>query len=202
MKRMGLVPVAALLLSAGCAPLEPPPETDADDLERARLWETHRRSVADLDEWGFRGRFGLRWEGGQVQGRLQWRQMGAGFQLRLSGPFGLNPVRIAGDLRTGEAVLDDGEKVARGMIEEVMRARLGFALPLAELADLARGIPSSDSGEVTLDGQARALRILQGGWEIDYRDYSCCEEPALPGRVRFAQESMRGALVVREWSRN
>ena len=53
-----------------------------------------------------------------------------------------------------------------------------------------------------LDEKARALRILQEGWEINYRDYSCCEEPVLPGRVRFAQEAMRGVLVVREWSRN
>lgn len=201
MRRAGLGLLAASLLT-GCALLEMPEEAGVEDPGQVRLWEEHRRSVADLDDWGLRGRFGLQWDDGQVQGRLQWRQTGADFELRLSGPFGLNPVHVNGNLQTGQATLYDGEESIQGEIEEVMRDRLGFVLPLAELVNLVRGIPISDSSEVVLDGKARATRILQGGWKIDYRDYSCCEEPTLPGRVRFAQEAMRGVLVVREWSRN
>lgn len=201
MRGAGLGPLAALLLT-GCALLEMPQEAGVEDPGQVRLWEEHRRNVSALHDWGLQGRFGLQWTDGQVQGRLQWRQTGTDFELRLSGPFGLNPVRVNGNLRTGRATLDDGEESIQGEIGEVMRERLGFALPLAELVNLVRGIPASDAGEVMLDGQARAVRILQGGWEIDYRDYSCCEAPTLPGRVRFAQEAMRGVLVVREWSRN
>ena len=201
MRSAGLGVLAAFLLT-GCPLLEMPDEADLADLGQVRLWEEHRRSVADLDDWGLQGRFGLQWADGQAQGRLQWRQTGADFELRLSGPFGLNPVHVKGNLQTGRAILDDGEESIQGEIEEVMRERLGFVLPLAELVNLVRGIPVSDTSEVVLDGKARATRILQGGWEINYRDYSCCEEPTLPGRVRFAQEAMRGVLVVREWSRN
>ena len=201
MRRAGLGSLAALLLT-GCALLEMPEEAGVGDSGQVRLWEEHRRSVAGLDDWGLQGRFGLQWEDGQAQGRLQWRQTGSDFELRLSGPFGLNPVHVNGNLQTGQATLYDGEESIQGGIEEVMRERLGFALPLVELVNLVRGIPVSDTSEVLLDGKARAMRILQGGWEIDYRDYSCCEEPTLPGRVRFAQEAMRGVLVVREWSRN
>ena len=192
----------ATLLLTGCALMEMPEEASVGDPGQIRLWEEHRRNVADLNDWRLRGRFGLQWNDGQVQGNLQWRQTGADFTLRLSGPFGLNPVRVHGNLRTGRATLRDGEESVQGEIDVVMRERLGFALPLTELVNLVRGIPVSDAGEVTLDGQARALRILQGGWEIDYRDYSCCEEPTLPGRVRFAREELRGVLVVGEWSRN
>lgn len=201
MRGAGLGVLAALLLT-GCPLLEMPGEAGLENSGQVRLWDEHRRSVADLGDWGLQGRFGLQWADGQAQGRLRWRQTGAEFELRLSGPFGLNPVRVTGDLQTGEATLEDGEESLQGELEAVMRERLGFVLPLAELVNLVRGIPASDAGEVMLDGRARAARILQGDWEIDYRDYSCCEEPALPGRVRFAQEAMRGVLVVREWSRN
>lgn len=192
----------AMLLLAGCAPLEMPEETGVAEPGQVRLWQEHRRSVAGLDEWGMRGRFGLQWADGQVQGRLEWRQAGADFDLHLSGPFGVNPVRMTGNLQTDETVLHDGTQSIEGEIGPVMRERLGFALPLPELANLVRGIPASDVGEVTLDEESRAARILQGEWEIEYRDYRCCEEPALPGRVRFARGAMRGVLVVREWSRD
>lgn len=198
MREAGLGLLAALLLT-GCPLFEMPGEAG---LGETRLWEEHRRSVADLQDWGLQGRFGLQWADGQVQGRLQWRQTGADFELQLSGPFGLNPVHVTGNLRTGQATLDDGEETLQGEFGTIMQERLGFTLPLTELVNLVRGIPVSDASEVMLDGKARALRILQEGWEIDYRDYSCCEEPTLPGRVRFAQEAMRGVLVVREWSRN
>lgn len=198
MREAGLGLLAALLLT-GCPLFQPPGETGLGEI---RLWEEHRQSVADLQDWGLQGRFGLQWDDGQVQGRLQWRQTDADFELRLSGPFGLTPVHVTGNLQTGQATLDDGEETLQGELEAIMQERLGFALPLPELANLVRGIPISDASEVMLDGQARALRILQEGWEINYRDYSCCEAPTLPGRVRFAREAMRGVLVVREWSRN
>ncbi len=198
MREAGLGLLAALLLT-GCPLFEMPGETGLGEIQ---LWEEHRQSVANLQDWGLHGRFGLQWADGQVQGRLQWRQTGADFELQLSGPFGLNPVHVTGNLQTGQATLDDGEETLQGEFGMIMQERLGFALPLTELVNLVRGIPVSDASEVMLDGKARALRILQEGWEINYRDYSCCEEPTLPGRVRFAQETMRGVLVVREWSRN
>ena len=191
--------LAAFLLP-GCALLEMPEEGGAD-AEQARLWQAHQEQVEDLDVWSLQGRFGLQWHDGQVQGGLQWRQVGRDFELRLSGPFGLNPVRLVGNLRTGQATLYDGATEIQGEVEAVMREHLGFALPLAELVNLVRGIPVSVADEVMLDDQARAVRIFQGGWAIEYRDYSCCEAPALPGRVRFVQDKLRGVLVVREWSR-
>lgn len=192
----------AVLLLTGCPLFQTPGEIGLADSGRVRLWEEHRQNVADLEDWGLQGRFGLQWTDGQVQGRLQWRQTGADFELQLSGQFGLNPVYVSGNLQTGQAILDDGEERLQGELGTIMRERLGFALPLGKLANLVRGIPASDSSEVMFDDQARARRILQEGWEINYRDYSCCEEPTLPRRVRFAQEAMRGVLVVREWNRH
>lgn len=196
--------LAAALLLSGCAALEPPPPLAPASEAQAARWQEHWRRVAALPAWGAAGRFGIHAGGGGVHGDFDWRQAGGRFALELRGPFGLGAVRLEGDLATGEATLADGGEVRRGRLADLLRERVGFDLPVRALLHLARGVPlAEDAGaaEVLLDGEARAARIRQRGWQVEYRDYSCCEEPRLPGRVRFAHPAMRGALAVREWRR-
>ena len=196
--------LAAALLLSGCAALEPPPPPAPASEAQVARWQEHWRRVAELPAWGAAGRFGIHAGGGGVHGDFDWRQAGARFALELSGPFGLGAVRLEGDLATGEAALADGGGVRRGPLAELLRERVGFDLPVRALLHLARGVPLGEgagAAEVLLDAEARAARIRQRDWRVEYRDYSCCEEPALPGRVRFAHPALRGALVVREWRR-
>lgn len=199
MRRVPAAAAAAVLL-AGCAPLEPPP-AGLDAAAEAAQWQAHRRQVAALEHWRLQGRFGLAWHGGQLQGGIEWRQAGAAFELAMHGPFGASALRLRGDLQTGRGVLEADGRSAEGPLEALLDEHLGVALPLAELAVLVRGIPGAGAGEVVFDDAARAARIEQGGWQVEYRDYSCCAAPALPGRVRFARDSVRGTLAVREWRR-
>ena len=196
--------LAAALLLSGCAALEPPPPAAPASEAQAARWQEHWRRVAALPAWGAAGRFGIHAGGGGVHGDFDWRQAGGRFALQLSGPFGVGAVRLEGDLATGEATLADGGEVRRGRLADLLREQVGFDLPVRALLHLARGVPlAEDAGaaEVLLDAEARAARIRQRGWQVEYRDYGCCEEPRLPGRVRFAHPAMRGALAVREWRR-
>ena len=195
-----LATALSVLLLAGCARMEPP-QASHDAVAEAAQWQTHRRQVEALEHWHLQGRFGLAWHDGQVQGGIEWRQAGTAFELEMQGPFGASAMRLRGDLRTGRGVLQDGGRVVEGPLEELLRDHWGVALPLAELAVLVRGIPSAADGQVTFDEEARAARILQRGWQVEYQDYSCCAPPSLPGRVRFARDSVRGTLAVREWRR-
>ena len=196
--------LAAALLLSGCAALEPPPALVPASEAQAARWQEHWRRVAALPVWGAAGRFGVHAGGGGVHGDFDWRQAGGRFALELSGPFGLGAVRLEGDLATGEAALADGGGVRRGRLADLLRERVGFDLPVRALLHLARGVPLAEgagAAEVLLDAEARAVRIRQQDWQVEYRDYSCCEVPALPGRVRFAHPALHGALAVREWRR-
>ncbi len=195
-----LATALSVLLLAGCARMEPPPASH-DAVAEAAQWQTHRRQVEALERWRLQGRFGLAWQDGQMQGGIEWRQAGTAFELEMRGPFGASAMRLRGDLRTGRGTLQDGKRMAEGPLETLLRDYLGVALPLAELAALVRGIPGAGTGQVTFDGEARAARILQHGWQVEYQDYSCCASPSLPGQVRFARDSVRGTLAVREWRR-
>ena len=196
--RVGSLLLVALLM--GCAPLPDPEPEDARQIQ-AR-WQQHAAQVEAMDHWELRGRLGVKGPDGQMQGALTWRQQGSAFVMNFRGPFGLGAVRVQGDWNTDMVVLDDGEKQYAGRLAPLLREHLGVALPLAELARLVRGLPpSGEVGRLEYDTQARARRIEQGGWDVEYQKYSCCAEPALPGYMRFEYDSLRGVLAIREWVR-
>jgi len=57
----------ALLLGA-CAPLPTPELPDAQQLQAQ--WQRHVAQVEAMEQWGLRGRFGVMWSEGQLQGSV------------------------------------------------------------------------------------------------------------------------------------
>ena len=185
------------LALVGCAAL-PPPLTET---EQEQLWQAHAAQVAQLQNWDLHGRIGLQWGERSLQGRLQWRQRGSKFEVVVAGPFSSHRMRMTGDFVGGQITLHQNDRQVVGPIEQVTEQVLGVALPLAMLADLVRGVPQVAAGQRTLDGKGYARQANTDGWQIDYHGYTCCEPPALPERVSFNHESMRGAIAIRSWSR-
>ncbi len=200
MTRRGISSVLSVALLAGCALLPDPELQDASQMQ-AR-WQQHAAQLEAMDHWELRGRFGVMWSEGQLQGALTWKQQGTMFEMSLRGPFGLGAIQVQGDWETGTGVLHDGKAEYAGQLAPLLREHLGVALPFVELARLVRGLPpSGEATHLEYDAQARARRIEQNGWQVEYQDYSCCAEPALPGHMRFTYEELRGAVAVREWVR-
>ncbi len=188
----------ALLLGA-CAPLPTPELPDAQQLQAQ--WQRHVAQVEAMEQWGLRGRFGVMWSEGQLEGSVIWRQHGSAFDVALRGPFGAGAMRLIGDWEADEVMLQKDGQEYTGALAPLMREHLGVELPLADLARLARGLPLSEEARLEYDAQARARRIEQGSWEVEYEEYGCCDEPPLPERLRFQRDSLRGVLAVIQWTR-
>ena len=78
-----IAPVAALLLTCGCAaPQSVPclPEIDT--------WETRTLVLAALDDWQFSGRIAVRGDIDGFNGKLRWTQEQNAFSATASGPLG------------------------------------------------------------------------------------------------------------------
>jgi outer membrane lipoprotein LolB len=148
--------VLAGLVVAGCAlvPAQPPPQR------------------ADLAEFALDARFALRVTAPgrpaeTSSGRLAWEHRRDGDRILVANPLGVGIAEIdsgpdGARLRTADGRIREASDPDT-LLEEVT----GQRLPVRRLPQwlLGRG---GDAGRLTQDGEGRALRLEDGGWQIDY----------------------------------
>ncbi len=156
----------AVLLFSGCASLSETP-----------LGAPPRES---LDSFALDGRFSLYQTDKSYSGRLSWKQRGGDGEILLSSPFGQGIAEIVSDARGARMTTADGKTYAAPDAETLTREVLGYALPLAQLADWVRARPGA--GEVRRDDFGRPLNLRLGAWIIDY-EYADRDPQSPPRRI-------------------
>lgn len=164
-------------------------------------WPERQAVLAKANNWGFSGRIGVKDGDDGFNGNLHWEQRRDYFDLRVSGPLGAGTVLIAGDTERMTVTDKDGEVTELIDVEEDLRRRYGWHIPVDSLRYWALGIPDprfAASTELNDDGLLAVL--AQGGWQVSidrYRDY---EGQAMPRRVTAVREAARVRLVIDRWT--
>ncbi len=177
--------VFLLVLSTGCAGVAVPPPAPEGFVLRGKL------AVVEGEQ--------------SVSARFIWRQTGAAFSIDLWGPFGQGQMRLEGDGR--ELILRDaaGQVLTRGTGDEVMRAQLGWSLPLAVLPEWVQGrphpgLPSTDRAT---DPEGRLTSFRQLEWTVALGRYGPPKKASagreMPHQVNARQGIYRVRLAISEW---
>jgi outer membrane lipoprotein LolB len=180
--------VLGCLLIAGCTGLPSPPQTP--------------------ETFVLTGKVGVREADESFSANLLWHQMGEAFEIDLWGPLGQGRVKLV--KKDGEIRLESDKGVlAQGEPEAVMRAHLGWSLPLEVLPAWVQGGPVAGvpASNLTQDEAGRVLSFGQLGWDVVLERYLSIPEsvdseaPAreLPRRVTATREDARVRLVISEW---
>lgn len=209
----GLVVASLLagLVACTSVPKGTPAETtvlDAGAQVRADARLAAREAaVAALAAYAFSGRVAMSngREGGS--GRIEWRQVGPGFEVSLAAPVTRQSWRLSGS-PAGARIegLAGGARQGDDVVH-LLREATGFDIPVGALAawtagtraDIARFGPAEV--DYTADGQLARLR--QDGWTIDYLDWQPVAAegaPVLPLRINAEREAARVRLIVDAWT--
>lgn len=192
MKRLAVW--ALLALPAGCAlqrGVELPP------LEG---WQTRQQVLGGWRSWDFAGRIAVRDGEEGFNGRLEWRQRGRRFDVRISGPFGAGAVEIDGDPQRITVTDGDGAVTELSDAERDLRRRYGWAIPLASLRYWALGLPDPATPAVTRCGDAGRLAALrQGGWKVTIDAYGEAAGQPMPHRMTATRHDTRVRIVIDRW---
>lgn len=192
--------VLALLAGVvACAPV--PVRTGGSDSDLLAAQSAREADLAAQADWTMSGRLAVSARGEGGSGRIEWRQRGADFDIRLSAPVTGKSWTLVS--QGGEVVLDGLEGGPRhgDDPEALLQEATGWRIPVAALAAWARGGRSAGPAQVEFGPDGLPAVIGQHGWTVEYREWGGGEPPR-PRRVFArldAETSVR--LVVESWSR-
>lgn len=184
-----------LLLLAACAPAPVRTSGDAGLLAAQSAREAVLREEGD---WRLTGRLAVSAGGEGGSGRLDWRQQPDGYDIQLAAPVTRKSWRLVS--RAGQVRLEGLEGGTReGTDAEAMLAEAtGWDIPVAALADWARGARAPGPARIEFGPEGLPALIVQQGWTVEYREWLPGESPR-PRRVFAAREGATVRLVVERW---
>lgn len=185
---------ASLLYGCGTAMKK---ENEQDTAERN--WQRHRAAVEKIERFTLAARVS---SGGMfgVKGDLRWQQSADGsFDIRISGPFGIGAVSIAGtddevEVRTRKGTYKSNDP------EAWIKEKMGWTLPVRGLRRWVLGLPSPKSeANLELDLEGQAVVIEQEGWRLDFEEYEEHGQTLLPRRFEVANKDVKIKVLIDRW---
>ena len=210
MRLAGAMALACVAL-AGCRTLATAP-AGAPDLVAAAAAQQARAAALGLAEgrcaapaWTLGGRVALSNGRDGGSGQLEWTQGAGTTRMLLSAPITRQNWVL--EVGTGGATL---QGVPNGPLHGADAARLlrdatGWDIPVAALGCWLRGVAADpamlDAAEIDYGPDLLPLRIVQGGWTVDYSGWK--PDPSsrlpMPSRINAQRGEDRVRLVVDRW---
>ena len=186
--------VAAALLLAGCAGLQPetPPQSPAS-------FQVHEQRLRAITHWEMRGRIAVDTGTEARQGRFTWWQDGESLRVVIRGPLGSQAVEISGD---GELLNLRSRRETRTLEdpETQLSEMLGWWLPITSLPNWLLGLPDprfpSDS---TVIDTALLRDLEQRAWSVSYREYANQGAVTIPSGIVFRHAPLELVVTVDDW---
>ncbi len=194
-KRYPLVIVSAMLMLLGaCAAPPPRPHSEASPTQ---LWQARRMALREMSDWGVAGRIAVK------QGRKAWQahiiacwHADGAYTLEFLSLFGQQLARLEAVPGAVTLYLSGGRRFTAHDPDQLLKAQLGWSVPLQGLASWVRGLPVADRPVVReLDQAGRITRLSQQGWAITYPRY----RDDMPQKLDFRRQNLRLQLVVDRW---
>jgi outer membrane lipoprotein LolB len=187
--------IAALLLAAGCTT-----SPDTIDLPQIGSWQDRNAILGDIRDWQFRGRIAVKAGDDGFNGKFNWTQDGDAFNASVGGPLGIGNVRIEGDGRSVTLTDKDGAATRLDDVEQELRRRYGWTIPVDSLRFWALGIPDPGAPGVTeLDTEGRLARLEQRNWIVQISRYQEAGGQSMPRILTATSRDTRVRMVIDRW---
>jgi len=131
----------------------------------------------------------------QLSGRLFWKHEDNHDEWLFSDPLGQGIARLT-RAADGGIIIEQGGKEEEIRNPRELEAKIGFSLPLAELASWVRARTGSGA-IVEYDSQGRLKRARESGWLLSYRYAN--DDDLLPAQLEAGLEEFRLKLVIERW---
>lgn len=186
--------LAAVLLAAGCAHVEPEPRQH-DGLS----FDERQARLQAIDAWEMRGRLAVDTGERAFQGRFNWLQDDASSTLIVRGPLGAGVLEVSGSPER-MVVTARGEQRVLEDPEADLSALLGWWMPVDSLRAWLLGLPDPKFGADAQIGRDTVIDTLeQRLWHVEYASYQLSDGLLVPRRIDMAHGQLELRLTVDQW---
>lgn len=133
-------------------------------------------------------------------GDLDWDNAAAAFAFTLRAPTG-RTWKLRGDAQSATLEGVEAEPIHGTDPARLLRDKLGWNVPVADLSSWVRGMRAAGGGATVLyDDRNRPAVLDQDGWHIEYKDWFDDREPPMPRRVFASRGAARVKLAIDRWT--
>lgn len=190
------ISIAAAL--AACAPVRVKESAETNSAQSAR-----EAKLASMKSWTLTARIGVSDGKDGGSGELVWKQNGDNFDFTVHAPVTGKTWKLSGDASHATLEGVDPQPDTGRSPDRLLKDRLGWDVPLAQLSDWVRGLRAKGSPpNTTYDAQNLPAVIEQDGWKVEYRDWFTERNPPLPKKVFATRGNSRVRVSIEDWSIN
>lgn len=171
--------------------------TPINSAEQQRITQLRRSKLEPVNTWDIKGRLAIEYANDGFTAGLKWKQYKDQFTISLTDPLGRTAARLNGN-DAGVELAAQGKTYKARSATELMRANLGWALPLDSLYHWSKGIPDPNHPltAVGYDTMGRPVMLIQDGWQVEFTRYSKDEVLAWPGLIRIIRPDFKAKLSI------
>lgn len=180
-----------------CRTVQP---TDTEQAARIQLYESRQDGLQQVESWLLEGRLAVSDGEDGGSGHFNWQELADSGRMDFHGALGRGAWRLVYDGQGALLELADGSRFQADTVDELVRSRLGWEIPVDTLAWWVRGLAAP--GEVqlrVLDDEGHLSTLHQRDWEIEFGRYRVFGELRLPVKMTARQAEKSVKLAIRRW---
>ena len=163
--------------------------------------ENHFNQLRSLNHWVVEGKIGYRDIGGGGSAWVSWSQSEEKFEIKLSGPFGINTKRIKGSFNHTE-LEPEGSHISVSQNSDIYQKKsiiLGTQIEHLQFWIKGMASPSLTNIESRYNDDGTLASLKQAGWRLDFSDYESIGKFKLPKKIKGKEGVYEFNLSIKKW---
>jgi len=164
-----------------------------------RLTEVQRQ-LYSVNAWKLEGRIAVKAGNEGWNANLFWEHEGGQDRLRIYGPFSQGAVSII--VQSDLVYINEGNGVVTSSSDpdDLLKKKLGFAVPLRSLRYWVLGLPAPDIDyQAKVDAEGGFTGFEQHAWVLGFENFEKVANFIMPQKITIQGNAVRLKLVVDEF---
>jgi outer membrane lipoprotein LolB len=175
-------------------------QVESDPTAGALSYQTRFERLSAIDNWSLEGRLAISNDDDGGSGHFSWKKRIFSDRMDFHGALGRGAWRLEADENGAVLEMSDGRVYQAGSVGDLVSNRIGWDIPVDQLAWWVRGLAApGESGHRILGEEGKLIELQQTGWTIEFSAYRAFDGIELPVKLTAQRADSRVKLAIKRW---